>query len=320
LLSYFANFLLFPFLPWLFYEQDLPGRSESGFHVFVLFVFFQSGSKGAEISPRLGTGSNPTSLCFLRIYDSTVLLHPQIFQHFSPASWAHLLFFSFCNQLFLKKRTHNIHFVVFSQHLPGVIAFFTKSKVFGRLARRSVGRLLHQGKSNNGFIFMFLCLGRNQLRSSAAFRRINVFSGYDVPCIVPYILQGMSLPYSAVFFSMHCFHLIHTGLLVYISMLPNPFSYLIRRSSAMLVLWFGMMLSCAVTSRRTEALYTIVYQCTSTNHNLQLGLEKMHLETGLLSQACAQKLDVSIIIISHIVGHLLSTSISSHQLFTCPAT
>lgn len=149
--------------------------------IFFSLFFCSPGSKGAEILPRLGNGSNPTSLCFLRIYDSTVPLHPQIFQHFTPASWANLLFyFLYANQLLSEEETHNIHFVcVFPQYLPGVIAFLPikSPRSVGRVVGRSV--TLYRRKSNNGFTFMFLlfvCLGRNQVRSSAAYRRINVFS------------------------------------------------------------------------------------------------------------------------------------------------
>jgi len=122
--------------------------------VFLFYCFFSPGSKGAEIQPRLGTGLNPTSLCFLRIYDSTVLLHPQIFQHFSPASWANLLFIYFlsANQLLLKERTHNIHFVVF---LLALLLFFLpnqKSSV-GWHGGRSVGYFTKE----KAIMGLFLC-------------------------------------------------------------------------------------------------------------------------------------------------------------------
>ena len=108
---------------------------------FFLFSFFSfgPGSKGAEISLRFGDGSNPTSLCLLRIYDSTVLLHPQIFQHFSPASWANLIFF-LQSAVFLRKRIHNIHLVFFFLffHLSTWrYCFFTQTK-----SCRSVGRMV----------------------------------------------------------------------------------------------------------------------------------------------------------------------------------
>ena len=95
-------------------------------------------------------------------------------------------FFLSTTQLLLGKRTQYPFYGFFSTFTWRYCFFLPNQKSsVGWQGGRSVGYF--KGKSNDRFTFMLLCLGRNQLRSSAAYRRINVFSGYDVTCILPYI-------------------------------------------------------------------------------------------------------------------------------------
>ena len=174
---------LFPSFHGFFVNRIFKGDPECFF-----YLFFQSWVQRRGDITKIGNWVEPYIAMFLtnlRLDGSSTFTDlPTLF---SGILGELAFIFSFLQLNCFWGRGLNIHFMVFSQHLPGVIAFFLpnqKSSV-GWQGGRSVGYF--KGKSNDRFTFMLLCLGRNQLRSSAAYRRINVFSGYDVTCILPYI-------------------------------------------------------------------------------------------------------------------------------------